>query len=126
MARADFHFRKERFDEKGGRTPDGYCEFRYVGFNYEFDFGDRVYFARTYDDDRSRAHFAGWGERKQERKRKRTRSKGRPRFFGDLPYDDPLFRAAVQYLVDEEEIREVTVLMDEGYRSVEMDRLLGS
>jgi hypothetical protein len=104
---------KTRFEDAGEQDENGYYNYFYAGYAYRFVSGQEAFIARQYDDMSDEASFLTH-EIKGKRKWKST-------LLDAIPYESLLFREAIKYLLQEEQVRRIKVLLRE-YMPVSLHR----
>jgi hypothetical protein len=99
---------KKYFEDLGEQDAEGFYEYAYRYWVYEFDFGDSRYAARRYRDTAEEASFLT------------------PSYTEKL-YEDSEFAAAVRYLVEEEGVERIDVLGGPSgtYEPIDLKTVLG-
>lgn len=114
----DMHIKKDRFEDVGPRDAHGKRLFYYAGLIYEFIGEEEKFVARRYDHSWSEASFLSPQIKRGD--------EWHAMLFDPIPYDSPIFSAAVQYLLDTEGVQKVLILSggkDVGYEVIEPEKL---
>jgi hypothetical protein len=109
---------KEHSIEASELQEDGIYDYYYSYYVYTFEAEGRRLIARQYDDELTIASFLNHCQR-----RKRPGGWCSPRQFEEIPYSDPLFKKAAQYLLKQEGIKRIDILLCEGYVPADLTRL---
>ena len=109
--------KKWRFEDGGEQDNEGRYDYYYAGFYYLFSEGDEAFKARRYTHSPNRVSFTGYYQNGSSKNMARY-------WYGEIPYENHLFIQAVRYLVQQEDVQEVTILMDKGYSQVATERCL--
>lgn len=102
---------KERFQDAGEQNKEGYYDYYYAGFYFNFKEDKEAFVVRQYEDTPEEASFLSYsvkGKRKWEHHR-----------FEAIPCGNALFCEAVRHLVEKEGVRHVKILLN-GYTSVNL------
>lgn len=97
---------------------DGYYEYYYGYHLYTFTGDGRRIVARQYDDEPEKAAILNFSIQRQ-----REKKWGSPRLFEEIEYEDELLKSAVKYLIEEERVKDVQILVSTGYSAIDLRRL---
>jgi hypothetical protein len=105
---------KTDFVDAGEQDESGLYDYYYSGKTYVIREGQEEFYARTYDDTPGQVSFLSRGK------------SGNRNPFREVPYADPIFCRAVQFLIETEHMSTVSVLTSNqktGYETVDLARI---
>lgn len=97
---------------------DGYYDYYYAYLLYTFTGDGRRIVARQYDVEPEKAAILNYSIQRQ-----RGKKWGNPRLFEAIEYEDELLKNAVKYLIEDEGVKDVQILVSTGYTAIDLRRL---
>ena len=104
---------KTRFEDAGEQDEDGYYNYYYAGHIYCCVSEKEAFIIRRYDMS-DEASFMS--------REVKAKCKWKSERFESIPYESALFQEAIQYLIEVEQVRRITVFLGE-YMPVSLHRL---